>query len=144
RVINKPTRGIGATSIAAIYNAAVEQKSSVHDVLQAIVKKAAGVPKVSGKALKGIGDLLDKLKRWGDFAATHEPAEVLQRILNDTNYEALICSGDDIESISRRDNIAELVSALEQFTKDSPGAGLAEFLERVALVNAQDEIKDDD
>ena len=82
RVINKPVRGIGATSLAAIYNEAVARQVSVYEILLAIRAKQPGVPKVSGKALKGIEELTDRLKGWNDFVTTHEPAESLKMLMN--------------------------------------------------------------
>lgn len=144
RIINRPTRGIGAKSIATLFNASVTRGSSIWDVL---VRMAAGekdAPKVSNKARAGILDLIQYQKDWSEYAETHHPHEVLEKILRDTDYEASLGNQNDLEVISRRENIGELISALEEHHEQNPGSGLDEFLERVALVNAQDDLRDEE
>ena len=69
---------------------------------------------------------------------------MLEAILRDTQYEECLGGQNDIEAISRRENIGELLSALEDFHNQDASAGLDGFLERVALVNAQDDLSDED
>ena len=144
RVVNKPSRGIGPRSLAEIYNEAVRLNVPLWDILQKIVRKEEDAPAISGKARAGIADFVMRVKEWGDYAQTHAPQDVLERILDQTRYAESLGTERDIDAIARRENIDELSSALEQHHKDHPGDGLDGFLERVALVNAQDEIDDTD
>ena len=141
RVVNVPPRGIGARSMGAVYDAAVAADAPLWDTMVAMTKKDQGV---SGKARAGVVALATSMKEWQDYAENHAPHEVLDRILRDIQYEEYIGDGSDIESVSRRANIDELVTALEQYHEEHPDDGLCGFLERIALVTAQDAIGGDD
>jgi DNA helicase-2/ATP-dependent DNA helicase PcrA len=144
RIVNRPTRGIGRKSLDEITNESVRRNVSLWDVMQAVRRKEKDAPAVSGKARAGISDLTQRVEEWGAWARNHTPAQVLDKILRETNYEESLGSDRDLEAVTRRENIAELASALEQYHKDHPGDGLDDFLERVALVNAQDQLTDED
>jgi DNA helicase-2/ATP-dependent DNA helicase PcrA len=144
RVVNKPTRGVGAKSLAEIYNEAVRLNVSLWDVLLAIRDKRPDAPTVSSKARAGIADFTLRVADWSEWARTHTPEQVLEKILRETGYEESLGGDRDLEAISRRENIAELASALEEYHKAEPAEGLDGFLERVALVNAQDRLTDED
>ncbi len=138
RVINKPARGIGEKSIAALFQDAAAKNISLYDALIAQKNDKGGA--LSGKARLGANTLVTLLAQWAEFSENHTPQEVLERILRDTGYEDALGSQGDLDAITRRENVAELVSALEQFHENDREATLADFLERVALVTAQDEM----
>jgi DNA helicase-2/ATP-dependent DNA helicase PcrA len=144
RAINKPPRGVGDKSLASIDNEAFRRGVAPWEILLEIRTHAENAPKVSGRARAGIADFTLRVQEWGDYAETHDPKQVLERILRDTAYEESLGAERDLDAIARRENVAELASALQQFQKDQPGEELAAFLERVALINAQDQITDED
>jgi DNA helicase-2/ATP-dependent DNA helicase PcrA len=142
RVINKPTRGIGDKTLSKLYNDAVRDGVSVWDVLR---EAAAGkVDGISKRTLGGIREFIGFVREWGEFAKNHEPQEVLRRILLDTQYEAWLGDARDLETISRKENIAELVSAVDEYQRANSGSTLDDYLERVALVSATDELSAED
>ncbi|MCE5230857.1 UvrD-helicase domain-containing protein [bacterium] len=138
RVINKPARGIGDKSVSALFQDAAAKNVSLYDALVAHKDDKAGA--LSGKARAGANGFITQLAQWSEYAENHAPHEVLDRILRDTAYEEALGGDRDLEAITRRENVAELVSALEQFAETDPDATLSDFLERVALVSAQDEM----
>ncbi len=141
RIINRPARGIGEKTLLKLYAEVAEEKIPLWERLRRIVENDE--PGLQKKARAGIGDLVSYVKQWRELAEDHPPHEVLERILRDTQYEESLSGDNELEIISRRENIAELVSAVEEFHAADPGLTLVDFLERVALVNAQDDIKDD-
>lgn len=143
RIINKPARGIGEKSLAKLFNDSVQKNVSLYDVMKEMVEsdKRDGVSK---KALGGLRQFVQHMGQWVEMAEDHPSHEILQRIIDDTGYVESMGDGRDLETISRRENVGELFSALEDFQKQSPGATLADFLERVALVNATDEMSEED
>ncbi len=142
RIINKPTRGIGAKSVAKLFAESVKRGVSLWECLLAVRDEKEF--DISKKARAGIADLTQRIKDWGEYALDHPPREVLERILRETNYEASLGKGSDLEIMSRRENLGELLSALDEFYAQDPGSDLGMFLERVALVNAQDDLTDED
>ncbi len=138
RVINRPARGIGDKSVAALFQEASERGISLWDALVAHKDDKAGP--LSGKARAGANGFITLLTQWRAYSENHVPHEVLDRILRDTGYEESLGAEGELESITRRENVAELVSALEQFHEADAAATLSDFLERVALVSAADDM----
>ncbi len=139
RIINRPTRGIGRKSLTVLFNEAVTRRTSIWDVMLEIRENP--VDGVSGKARAGIINLVLLINEWREFLENHPPCEVLEKILRDTNYEDSL-GGTDMEVISRRENVEQLLSALGEFEESCPDEGLTGFLERIALVRPEDHIQD--
>jgi DNA helicase-2/ATP-dependent DNA helicase PcrA len=70
--------------------------------------------------------------------------DLLQKIMTDTKYLALLQESNDPQAQSREENLGELLSVAKDFTTNHPGEGLAEFLEQVALVNDVDGYEETD
>jgi DNA helicase-2/ATP-dependent DNA helicase PcrA len=80
-------------------------------------------------------------------AADERPDVVLESVLDRSGYLAELEGSDDPQDETRLENIAELVAVAREFADDpeavaTGAAGLAEFLERVALVADTDQIPD--
>ena len=67
-------------------------------------------------------------------------ADILEEVLDRTGYLAELRRSDDPQDASRVENLAELHSVAGAFAADAPGATLADFLERVALVADSDQV----
>ena len=67
-------------------------------------------------------------------------ADILEEVLDRTGYLAELRRSDDPQDASRVENLAELHSVAGAFVADAPGATLADFLERVALVADSDQV----
>ena len=61
-------------------------------------------------------------------------------MLDRTGYLAQLRRSEDPQDASRVENLAELHSVARAFAQEAPGAGLADFLERVALVADSDQV----
>ncbi len=67
-------------------------------------------------------------------------ADILEEVLDRTGYLAELRRSDDPQDASRVENLAELHSVAGAFAADAPGATLADFLARVALVADSDQV----
>ena len=67
-------------------------------------------------------------------------ADILEEVLDRTGYLAELRRSEDPQDASRVENLAELHSVAGAFAADAPGATLADFLERVALVADSDQV----
>ena len=67
-------------------------------------------------------------------------ADILEEVLDRTGYLAELRRSDDPQDASRVENLADLHSVAGAFAADAPGATLADFLERVALVADSDQV----
>jgi DNA helicase-2/ATP-dependent DNA helicase PcrA len=109
RIVNVPKRGVGDTSVNKVSAYAQEHGLTFRDALRRA--DAAGV---SGRALGGIGDLLDILAEV-EGAAGAGVAPVVQAVLEDTGYLAELEAERSIESEARLENLQELVGVCREF-----------------------------
>lgn len=140
RVINRPRRGIGEKSFSQIVSGADERGLLIWDYLPEALK-AGILPK---KAAAGLTDLIEAIGRWRGLAGDERPGGLLRRVLDETGYEAALGDPRSLEGLTRRENVAELERAVEQFEQERPGATLEEYLEKVALMSPVDELNEDE
>ncbi len=135
RIINYPTRGIGETTSEKIQKFAREQSVSLFDAL-ASEKLSEAIPERMLKAVRRFAMLLRKYIKLKDEVSVSELARMLVDeigILQDYKEE------NTMESLTRRENVMELLSALSEFNDLRPDAGLDGFLQEVSLVSDVDQ-----
>ena len=161
RVINTPTRGIGKTSIEVLERIALETGLPLWGALQQAVEGALLPPRAVA-ALKGFKDIVEGARamlagtylEWlGDSedkseadAADRAPetqrpattAELLKFLFDRTGYIRLLEAEDTPESLSRIENLHELVNAA--MDSADRGESVGEFLDHAALVSDTDQI----
>ena len=131
RIINVPKRGIGEASLLKLqqYGESLGSFSMVESLPFA---KAAGL---SGKALTMVGSFLEMLESWKDVELT----SLIDRILQDTEYEKDLQAEGAIEAESRMENIQELQGKLQSYIEENGDEGsLSAFLEEVSLLSDLD------
>jgi DNA helicase-2/ATP-dependent DNA helicase PcrA len=171
RILNVPTRGIGATTIERIERAATAWGVSLSEAIGRLldapaVAEAAGVTLASAprKALAELWAILRDLWRRHQQLApgaassdTSGSAEsgltgLLEALLRRTGYQEWLKQEFGPAAESRIENIQELFSAIEEFeeraTEESEGEettarSLAAFLDGVALVSDVDEWREE-
>ncbi len=142
RIVNVPTRGIGAKTVAAILDAASENTSNAYDALRAVAS-GGQLGAAAQKKLQSFAQLMEELR-----AARLEltPREIAERVLQATGYRAALEAEDSAESDARLENLAELIGSIAEYEAEAPEAGeepsLAGYLERVSLVAAVDSLKE--
>lgn len=131
RIINKPKRAIGETTVSK----AMDIASSLGESLYSVVKHASDYPDLSRSASKlmSFSSLIDGLieaSTSGDYSL----AELYQLILEHTDYEAYLKAEKD-DHDSRIENIEELKSNIIKFEEDyGEEASLSDFLEEISLM----------
>lgn len=140
RVINRPRRGIGDKTMTTLVAGAVKNRRSLWEEMQG----AVAAKKLPKKALAGVLDLLTMMAKWREMAKDHKPLEILEAILRDTQYEASLGDPKSLETLSRIENLNELHNAVEQFQLENPEATLDDYIEKVALASAVDQLEEGD
>jgi DNA helicase-2/ATP-dependent DNA helicase PcrA len=134
RVLNVPRRGIGKTTIERLSDAA----NQLGVPLWEVVSDAEAVRSLGGRSAKGLlqfQELIRDLQSRTDQAA---PAELVQRVMEQSGYVAeLIADGSD-EAEDRRRNLNELVNAALQYQEENEEATLENFLASAALAGDAD------
>jgi DNA helicase II / ATP-dependent DNA helicase PcrA len=135
RVINKPTRGIGKTTIERLAHFAAHHGTTLLDAAHA-AKKVATVSPRAAKLVSQFVQMIDRL-----IAQAASPIEaLLGLVLSESGYEAMLKSSGDEEDEERLANIQELLTVAREFDERHPEGGQLEaFLEETALVNDTDE-----
>ncbi|MBN2497308.1 MAG: UvrD-helicase domain-containing protein [Deltaproteobacteria bacterium] len=132
RVLNVPSRGIGARSRERIAAAADEAGSAVWDVLTA--DRLAELRRTERERVLAFRALVEALRAELPHCSA---AGMIELVLDRTGYaESLAGRGE--QERDRLENVRELVSAAEDVARQRDDASLAVFLEHVALASAVD------
>ena len=130
RIINKPKRAIGETTVSK----AMDIASALGESLYSVVKHASDYPDLSRAAakLKAFVQLLDGLidaYNRGDYSL----AELYELVLEHTDYRQYL-KNEKEDHESRIENIEELKSNIINFEQDyGEEATLSNFLEEISL-----------
>lgn len=129
RIINKPKRGLGPSSLQKIENFAKIKNTSFLEASKFLVKENT----FSKKQIKELSSFLDMYERWYGLKNNFSLSKLVEVILNESGYMDSLSSEDTQESITRIDNLKELVSTVDNYEN------LDSFLEHIALVTSIDE-----
>lgn len=144
RVVNVPTRGIGAKSLEKLFawldsgtietqgGLALEYKtpSTLWQAL-AQIEDAPGLTPRAKKSLAGFYELIERLRDFNDEGASLP--ELVGAAINRIGYLDYLKDGT-IQSEERQENVKELISVAKEYQD----MGLAGFLEEVALISDVD------
>lgn len=139
RVVNTPKRGIGAASIDKLRTYALMQDLSLFDAILEI--EATAVPKRAANQLMLFRQMMDNLIKQQDFISA---TDMVEMVLEQSEYEAMLKGENTIESQARLENIAEFMTVTKDFEKTSAeDKSLVAFLTDLALVADIDSMDDD-
>ena len=133
RIINVPKRGIGATTVQKLTDYANANDISMFEGIMGV--EGSGLPTAAQQKLQKFSAVIFDFL---NASAEMNVFELIQKIMNDTKYVQLLQESNDPQAQSREENLGELLSVAKDFTDEQPEGGLAEFLEKVALVNDVD------
>jgi len=134
RVINYPTRGIGAKTQERLFAYARKEGLTPWQAIQQIEK--SGLSTRAQNAVEKFGFLISKHAA----KAESEPADELARgLIKETGMLEEYRNENTRESLGRWENVQELISAIAEFTTQAEEATLATFLQEVALLTDLDE-----
>ena len=139
RIINTPRRGIGDRAIAQLDEFADRHRIGFTEAV-ARVDEVNGLAARTAASVGRFTELIDALRTLAD-AGTPLP-DLVAAAAEQSGYLAELQSSDDPQDETRAENIGELESLAAEYQRDHPEAGLADFLERVALVADADDIPD--
>jgi DNA helicase-2/ATP-dependent DNA helicase PcrA len=136
RVINTPSRMIGTKTYAELITAAQRADLSPGALLLRLgEEKAREVDEFSSTAGRRLGGFGQLLVKWCRSLENLPPVEVIDQVLEDTEYRAYIEDGSE-EGYERWENVIEL----KRLASEYQTVGLLSFLEDIALVSDQDTI----
>lgn len=140
RIINIPPRGIGNTTLQRFRKIAAEKGISLFEAL----KHIDDVPRVNQTARKNMRELISLIEKYRTVhAKEHMSASELARsFIEETGILSLFKLESSPTSISRWENVQELLSAVTEFCEENPDKDIADFLESISLIADVDKWND--
>ncbi|WP_421790914.1 ATP-dependent helicase [Hyphobacterium sp.] len=134
RVVNTPKRGIGATSVQKVQQAARAAGVSMAEAARMLTE----TDDIRGPAKTGLKTFLRDIARWNQMADSMRHDELAEIILDESGYTAMWREDKSPQAAGRLDNLKELVRSMGEFDT------LEAYLEHVSLVADIDTASDGD
>ncbi len=146
RTINNPARGIGDTTIGKVMAAASQAHTSLWNVICDPVATGLDVSKGTLTKLSAYRDLI---QTFNSQVTARTACEIGADIVRQSGMAKEIMQDNSPEGLSRKENVDELMNALEGFTQDRLEQGdtavlLSDYLSDVSLLTDQDNDRDGD
>ena len=128
RVINTPARGIGDRTVEAVTSLKRERNVGWYEAIRTAM--AEGVAGRSAGRLEAFLTLMEDLSR-------PEPAlrVLVESVIFQSGYRAMLEAEDTVESMSRMENLEELMNAVADYSERTEAPTLTGFLEQVSLAS---------
>ncbi|MBC7965017.1 MAG: UvrD-helicase domain-containing protein [Fuerstia sp.] len=111
RIINRPTRGIGNTSLLKLRNHAQKHGVSLFEA----ACEASTVNGLNGRSRKAVEGFVDLIQKLHEQSADGRVAPLIERLITDIDYLSLWREETDEVDIDRAANVYELISAARQY-----------------------------
>ncbi len=128
RIINFPARGIGAKTIDKCVQQSEIDKIEFFDVL-----KNPNKMDIRGKQADALSRFYEIIKKYHDLRNKLSATELSRSLVEDLGILSFFKNSTEPDSKDRFENIAELLTSIEEFSNRDPDASLSRFLEDVSL-----------
>jgi DNA helicase-2/ATP-dependent DNA helicase PcrA len=132
RVINRPPRKIGKTTVTRLSEHAAAQGVSLWDALAD--PEAAGIKAAAAKRIREFRKMMEMLRGKAEELPLDE---LLPEIIDVTGYNVWLADDDREEAQTRLENLQELQGNVIEFVEQRPDATLEEYLEVVSLAGGE-------
>ncbi|MGM0419719.1 MAG: DNA helicase PcrA [Bacillota bacterium] len=130
RIINCPTRGIGATTIDRIQEYAYSNNISLFQSCLEADKNPQLTPAYSSR----VKEFTELIKRFKEMSTEMTLDKLVNKIIAKTGYEKELIEKEGPKATERLENIGELQSAMREYLQENEAPSLSGFLEEVALI----------
>ena len=131
RIVNNPKRSIGESTVKLIHKFSKDNSVSLEISSKQLIEQNLIKPKTK----IGLSAFLFLMDKWRNDIKIKKinHVKLLQLVLDESGYSAMLKNKKDLENENRLENIKELLSAMKEFD------GLEAFLEHVALATSIDQ-----
>ena len=136
RVVNRPRRGIGDTSIARLQTYANSHQMSLWEALE--FPEEAGVGAAPARAVTALRNLIQTLQAG---ALDRSVADVVEDVLERTGYLESLEAERTVEAQGRIENLQELAGVAREYEEQAEEPALSSFLQEISLYSDQDAIR---
>jgi DNA helicase-2/ATP-dependent DNA helicase PcrA len=130
RIINVPTRGIGAQTVARMDRFRLSSNISLLEIM----KNTDSIEGLSPRSKKLIGSFSRMLDEFGALKEKLPADELAEQIAERTGYLGELRKEKTVEAENRIENVKELINAISEFYERSEQPTLEGFLEEVSLI----------
>ena len=139
RIINFPARGIGAKTIDKCVQQAEKDKIEFIDVL-----KKPNKMDIRGKQANALHKFYNTIIKYHDLREKLSASELARSLVEEIGILSHLKGSPEPDAKDRFDNVAELLTSIEEFSLRDPKASLSRFLEDVSLQTDIDHWNDSD
>ncbi|MBR3883340.1 MAG: UvrD-helicase domain-containing protein [Bacteroidaceae bacterium] len=141
RIINYPARGIGDTTLEKVKRMALEQDTSMWQVILTSSDNGLEVNKGTLSKLQSFANMINTFRM---YAFDKNALEVTREVLRSTGIQAEISRDNSVEGKSRQENLEELVNGISDFVDMRREEGnehdkLIDYISSVQLLTDQDD-----
>jgi DNA helicase-2/ATP-dependent DNA helicase PcrA len=131
RIVNNPKRSIGDTTLKTVHEFGKENNLSLESAANKMIEQNLIKPKTK----IGLSFFLNALNKWRNDLNVKKinHIKLLQLVLDESGYSAMLKNKKDLDNENRLENIKELLSAMKEFDN------LESFLEHVSLATSIDQ-----
>ncbi|CAM2893626.1 ATP-dependent helicase [Helicobacter burdigaliensis] len=135
RIINKPKRGIGKTTLEKLQNRATMQKCSIFSLFQNDIELQEIIGK---KAYNTIQELFKKLQALQEYSFKEK------NFLDEFEKQIGLCQSfsNNNDEVDRIGNIEEFYGLYNEYLKQNPFMELEDFLNELALKSDQEDLEE--
>ena len=130
RIINEPKRGIGGKTLEKLRTLAQVRGTSLFDVLL----DDDVISSFSSKVSENLRTLAGLIETYGIEQENMKLSDLYDGLLVNSGYLKSLEDQHTVEAESRIENLMEFKSVIVGYEKEDPNMGLAEFMERIALL----------
>jgi DNA helicase II / ATP-dependent DNA helicase PcrA len=131
RIVNNPKRSIGDTTLKTVHEFGKKNNLSLESAANIMIQQNLIKPKTK----IGLSFFLNALNKWRNDLNIKMISHIklLQIVLDESGYSAMLKNKKDLDNENRLENIKELLSAMKEFDN------LESFLEHVSLATSIDQ-----
>jgi DNA helicase-2/ATP-dependent DNA helicase PcrA len=135
RLIMNTIDGVGKGTLKKLEESGEKENKSVLEVIQDIDKL-----ELTPKLKKPLQRFVDTMNGFKFDLPNFSASEMIEKIINESGYKRRLELEATPESISRVENIKELISVAKEFEKNSAETTLTAFLTQVSLMTDMDKL----
>ena len=132
RIINKPARGIGNTTVGKLFLSAREAGTSVWEML-----KAGACPGLNAGTIARLKAFSDMIASFHECSKTDDAHTLALRVAKESGLQDYVFSGHEPEDVSKQENMQEMIDGIAVFVQDSQEQGLgisiSDYLQMASL-----------
>ena len=132
RIINKPARGIGNTTVGKLFLSAREAGTSVWEML-----KAGACPGLNAGTIARLKAFSDMIASFHECSKTDDAHTLALRVAKESGLQDYVFNGHEPDDVSKQENMQEMIDGIAVFVQDSQEQGLgisiSDYLQMASL-----------